>query len=83
MNGFHVIIRVIPKERGGGFEAVVLEIPGLTVFGFSIEEVKQAVLRRIESWLGVTRRLGWNVKIDYALQHQDETVQELQAVTSA
>ncbi len=71
MNGsFHVIIRPLPEERGGGFEATVLEIPGLTVYGMTIEEVKAKVMRRIESWMGLTRRLGWIVNVDYSVKEQ-------------
>ena len=69
-SGFHVIIREIPVERGGGFEAEVLEIPGLIVFALSLEEVKEKVMKRIDSWLGLTRRLGWIVNINYDLQYQ-------------
>ncbi len=77
MNGFHVIIREIPANRGGGFEAEILEIPGLVVYGATIEEVKHKILKRVESWLGLTRRLGWMVKIDYSLERQGDVVRPL------
>ncbi len=80
MNGFHVIIRELPKERGGGFQAEVLEIPGLVVFGVTIEAAKEAVRKRIDSWLGLRRRLGWEVKVNFDLQMQNDSIRSLEAV---
>ena len=65
LNGFHIIIRKVEPQ---GFEAVVAELPGLSVFGLTIEEVQAAVRKRIESWMGLTRRLGWVVNMDFVLQ---------------
>ena len=79
-SGFHVIIREIPAERGGGFEAEVLEIPGLKVFAFSLEDVKEKIMKRIDSWLGLTRRLGWMVNINYDLQYQGNYIVAAKAV---
>lgn len=45
-----------------------MELPGLSVLGMTIEEVKIAIQKRIESWMGLTRRLGWVVKMDFSLQ---------------
>ncbi len=70
MNGFHVIIRAIPKEQGGGYEAEILELPGVFVFGTTLDEVKENVRRRINSWMGLMRRLGWVVNIDFSVREQ-------------
>lgn len=77
MDGLHVVIREIPKERGGGYEAEVLELPGVFVIGNSIEEVKAKIVQRIESWLRLSRRLGWVVNIDYSLQEVNGTFRSM------
>lgn len=58
---YTVLITVLPAAEGGGFLAVVPDLPGCASDGETREEAARNVTDAIEQWLNEAERLGRSV----------------------
>ncbi len=61
MRDYAVIIQPLPPEEGGGFVALVPDLPGCMADGETREEAAREVASAIAEWLEEAARLGRSV----------------------
>jgi predicted RNase H-like HicB family nuclease len=55
---YRVVVEPLSEEDGGGFVAVVPDLPGCMSDGETPEEALTNVLEAIETWIAQTRLMG-------------------------
>ena len=55
---YPIVIEILPPEEGGGFLALVPDLPGCMSDGASPEEAVTNVQDAIETWIEAARDLG-------------------------
>ena len=56
--GYQVNIVALPEKDGGGYLAIVPELPGCMIDGDTPEEALQAIQGAIEAWISVEKDAG-------------------------
>lgn len=61
VKGYEIILQSLSEEDGGGFVAIVPDLPGCTGDGDSPEEAMANAAEAIASWKAMARKLGHKV----------------------